>query len=429
MKIGVIADDLTGGNGTGVKLNGLGFNVATMINYDSLPSNSNINATVVNTDSRYSSERVAKNRIKTVVKNFKKWNTDIYCKRIDSTVRGNIGAEIDELLSQLNEDAVIIMVPTYPESSRTLVGGYLLLHNVPIELSDVSKDPVKPITSSYVPEIIGQQTQNKVTHISLSQVLKGEKNLKEHMNYQIDNGSKIIIIDAITSENIEVIAKAMVLIDHKMLIPADPGPLTEAYVKSYSIKNLKQKKIILTVGSVTMNSHNQLKYLQEKRDIGKIYVDSKQLATDEEEQWEKVIEECVKNGNKMLDETNIILITTDHPNNEIINLDYLSKKNGKSQDFYAKRISDGLAKITRLIIEKSENQIGGCFSSGGDVTASLCAISKTEGIELKDEVLPLISYGVFLGGYFEGLSIITKGGTAGEVDAIYTAVKYLENKF
>ncbi|MBO1198423.1 four-carbon acid sugar kinase family protein [Staphylococcus simiae] len=429
MKIGVIADDLTGGNGTGVKLNNLGFNVATMINYDSIPSNEIINATVVNTDSRYSSERVAKNRIKTAVHNLKEWNTDIFCKRIDSTVRGNIGIEIDEMLNQLDEEAIVILVPTYPESNRTMVGGYLLLHNVPIELSDVSMDPVKPITSSYVPELIGQQTENKVSHIPLSQVLKGEKNLKQQMNHHIDNGSKIIVVDAITSENIEVIGKAMVLIDHKLLVPADPGPLTETYVKSYSIKNLKQKKILLTVGSVTQNSHNQLKYLQEKREIGKVYVDSKQLATDDENKWEKTIRECVEHGKDMLHENNILLMTTDHPNNEIINLDYLAKQNGKSQDFYAKRISDGLAKITRLIIEESEYHIGGCFSSGGDVTASLCAIGKTEGIELKDEVLPLISYGVFLGGYFEGLPIITKGGTAGEVDAVYTAVKYLENKF
>lgn len=429
MKIGVIADDLTGGNGTGVKLNNLGFNVATMINYNSLPSNESINATVVNTDSRYISERVAKNRMKTALNNLKKWNADIYCKRIDSTVRGNIGIEIDEMLNQLDEKTVVILVPTYPESNRTLVGGYLLLHNVPIELSDVSKDPVKPITSSFVPDLIGQQTINKVTHIPLSQVLKGEKNLKENINRHIDNGSKIIIVDAITSENIDTIAKAMVLVDHRLLIPADPGPLTEAYIKSYSIKKLKQKKILLTVGSVTTNSHNQLKYLQEKREVGKVYVDSKQLATDEEEQWENVIKKSVKDGKYILEENNILLITTDHPNNEILNLEYLAQKNSKSQDFYAKRISDGLAKITRLIIEESEYPIGGCFSSGGDVTASLCAIGKAEGIALKDEVLPLISYGVFLGGYFERLPIITKGGTAGEIDAIYTAVKYLENKF
>ena len=65
MKIGVIADDLTGGNGTGVKLNNLGYNVATIINYNNLPSDKLIYATVINTDSRYSEERVAKNRINT----------------------------------------------------------------------------------------------------------------------------------------------------------------------------------------------------------------------------------------------------------------------------------------------------------------------------------------------------------------------------
>lgn len=63
------------------------------------------------------------------------------------------------------------------------------------------------------------------------------------------------------------------------------------------------------------------------------------------------------------------------------------------------------------------------------MTASICSVGQTEGIQLKDEVLPLVSYGIFTGGYFDGLPVITKGGTAGEIDAIYTAVKYLENKY
>lgn len=428
MKIGVIADDLTGGNGTGVKLNNLGYNVATIINYNNLPSDKLINATVINTDSRYSEERVAKNRINTVIKNLNEWNTDILCKRIDSTVRGNIGVEIDEILQSLGDDAVVILVPTYPESNRQMVGGYLLLNNVPVELSDVSNDPVKPITTSYVPKLIGQQTENKVSHISLSDVLKGEKNLKEQMNYHIDNGGRIIIVDAMTSENIEVIARAMVLVNHKTLIPADPGPLTESYIKSFTIKNQKNKKLLLTVGSITINSRKQLEYLEEKRNIARIFVDSNELATIHEEQWEKEVNRATENVMKELLNQNIILVTTDHPNNEVVNLKYLAQKNNRSQDYFAKRISDGLAKITRLILE-STDEIAGCFSSGGDVTASICSVGQTEGIQLKDEVLPLVSYGIFTGGYFDGLPVITKGGTAGEIDAIYTAVKYLENKY
>lgn len=65
MKIGVIADDLTGGNGTGVKLTKLGYTVATMVFYENLPSSEEINGVIIDTDSRYAKEEVAHRRVKT----------------------------------------------------------------------------------------------------------------------------------------------------------------------------------------------------------------------------------------------------------------------------------------------------------------------------------------------------------------------------
>ena len=45
-----------------------------------------------------------------------------------------------------------------------------------------------------------------------------------------------------------------------------------------------------------------------------------------------------------------------------------------------------------------------------------------------DEVLPLAAYGQFLKGEFEGVHIITKGGSQGNKDAINKCITYLKEK-
>src|SRR5699024_5445966 len=128
---------------------------------------------------------------------------------------------------------------------------------------------------------------------------------------------------------------------------------------------------------------------------------------------------------KEMDRQEIIVITTIKPGMEQLDLPSIAEEEGSNQDYLAKRIADGMGKITRMVIEKSKHEIGGCFSSGGDITASLCSVGGATGIKLTDEVVPLIAYGQFIGGHFDGLPLVTKGGMAGDEKAIYTSMKHL----
>src|SRR5690625_3266214 len=98
MKIGIIADDLTGANATGVRLSQQGFSAATMMHIEQEIDFNDVDTVCINTDTRYEKDEVIKERIKNAMANFQKWETEIFCKRIDSTIRGNIGLEIDTVL-------------------------------------------------------------------------------------------------------------------------------------------------------------------------------------------------------------------------------------------------------------------------------------------------------------------------------------------
>ena len=79
-------------------------------------------------------------------------------------------------------------------------------------------------------------------------------------------------------------------------------------------------------------------------------------------------------------------------------------------------------------MEESGSQIGGLYTSGGDVTVAVCKELNSSGIVVKDEVLPLAVYGRIFEGEYDNYPIITKGGLVGGDDALIQSVEYLLTK-
>jgi uncharacterized protein YgbK (DUF1537 family) len=53
-----------------------------------------------------------------------------------------------------------------------------------------------------------------------------------------------------------------------------------------------------------------------------------------------------------------------------------------------------------MAIDISHSAIGALYTSGGDVTMEVMKILEVEGIDIKDEVIPLAVYGRFIGGKY-----------------------------
>jgi D-threonate/D-erythronate kinase len=427
MRIGVIADDLTGANATGVRLAKQGFKTATIVQNALFPTSNKYDAICIDTDSRYLPKEIAVDRVRRAVKSLKQWKAQVFCKRIDSTIRGNIGFEIDTVLNELGEQSIAVVVPSFPDSGRITTGGYLLVDGIPVQETDVAKDPLMPINKSYVPSVIEKQSTYSVSLIGLDVVLSGAEAITKSLNEKIEQGHRIVVIDAVNDEQIEAIAMAMTKIRDKNLIPVDPGPLTAYYSKAYLQQKVDAKKLLVLVGSVTSLTGRQLHYLLAKTNATPVYVDPQKLASFTDS-WQEEVDRAAAVGLEILKKETILIVTTYHPGNKVINLKALSELEQVSVDSLAKRITDGLAVIGRKIIEQSKYPFSGCFTSGGDVTASLCAVGRANGIELEDEVLPLTSFGYFVGGYLDGLPVVTKGGMIGDQRAIYKSLRFLQTK-
>lgn len=430
----VVADDLTGGNATGVLLAKMGYKAYTILNGQKVSENvkDNCDCLIYSTDSRAVSPEEAYSRVMNVamtladeVRNIKVWS-----KRIDSTLRGNLGSETDAMIdavsSMTGENVIAVSAPCFPSSGRILVGGYLLVEGSPLHKTNIALDPKTPVKTSDMASLF--KSKYKVASIGLNGLMNGKHKLAAEINSLAEQGNRIIVIDCVTQEDLDLIADAVITCGRK-IIAVDPGVFTAALSRKLITPNTKheRRKILAVVGSVNPNTTAQMEELWlSQHPIANIFAETRRFleSNDEREQ------EISRITSEVLDKSQfntVVSVTGDgiYPEKRIDFTPYIS--NGSSLDEITDKINSSLAEIAFRIL-KSEPLFRGLYASGGDVTQAVCKRFGASGLELKDEVLPLAAYGLFSDGEFSGLHVVTKGGSQGNSDAINRCVNYLKEK-
>lgn len=301
-----------------------------------------------------------------------------------------------------------------------------MVHQVPLEKTAVATDPKTPVFTSKVVSLLEEQMQEKIGFIELDTVLKGSDSIKDSILSQTGKGCRIIVVDATTNDDIINIAKAVKDTGLKV-ISADPGPFTAAL--SAELLDLPKegrgKKVLLTIGSVSRLTKKQLDEFKLEYRPFIAEINASRLLN--EETREKEINEAVDKLISNLSKFEVIGATTLSEEN-ILDLSLIAKELKISEDEVSQQISGGLAEITVKTLEKSNSLLGGLYISGGDVTVAVCNALGAAAIEVKDEVLPLAVYGRIIGGTYNNIPVITKGGLVGDEKAIIKCINYMFTK-
>ncbi|STT53823.1 type III effector Hop protein [Klebsiella pneumoniae] len=75
-----------------------------------------------------------------------------------------------------------------------------------------------------VPGLLAAQTHHQVGHIALTSVMKGEGQIQQDLQEQQQRGVRVIVVDAITVDDVDAIAGAVVALNWNVLA-VDPGAL------------------------------------------------------------------------------------------------------------------------------------------------------------------------------------------------------------
>lgn len=424
-KVLIIGDDMTGVNSSAVLLARQGLRCATFFDLDlyDATAEEDLDVVVVSTDSRSIEAAEAYARVDRAMKKLYDGSVQLVNKRMDSTLRGNIGPELKAILDNLPKGTMAIMVPVFPSSGRVCIGGYLLVNQVPLERTIVAKDPKNPINTSKVVPLVAAQMDEPVGFIELSTVLQGPDAVKKAILKYDAEGVRVVVIDATTDETVADIAKAAKATGLP-IVAVDPGPFTSAMTAEVvESEAARGQKVFLAVGSVSENTRRQLDDIRLKYAHHLVHVSVAKLVdeAEREREIERVVGEiCVDS-----DAYEVLGVITTCREGDVIDLSEAAKKQGTTQDEISRRISQGLARISVRVVEELGERIGGLFTSGGDVTVAVCAEMQSVCIEVKDEILPLAVYGRLHKGVFDNRPIVTKGGLIGDDTAISRCVEYL----
>ncbi|APC84319.1 four-carbon acid sugar kinase family protein [Clostridium botulinum] len=433
----IIADDLTGANATGVLIKKLGLKPVTLMNSlrkDDLEKS--YDTVLYSTDSRGVEKEDAYERVYQATEFFFSQNVKVYGKRIDSTLRGNIGSEIDGMLDALPKGTIAAVVPSFPEANRQAVGGYLLVNGKALEDSDAAKDGKKPINSSIIEKLVKEQSKYEAASIYIEDIKKGCENLQNKILKFYNEGKKLIIFDALDNNDLEIISKALINTNIKF-ISVDPGPFTAEVIKQHIVLDKKNKKkqeikkdreinnkVLMAIGSITDTTREQLERISKDRDIFKVDINSRAILGDintKHKEIDRVINKVIENK----DLYDVFCIVLDSLYEEVrINLDEEAKKQNTTKEFLSQIMNTSVAEISYRIMKEIKS-IKGIFSSGGDISVSICRKFNSAGLELLDEVMPLAAYGKFIEGEFPDMKIVSKGGMVGKEDGMELCVDYL----
>ena len=265
----IIADDLTGANATGVLLHKAGYSAYTVLQLDGAKGiQSECDCLLYPTNSRSRTSEEAYRRVFEATKKLKSVDTKVYAKRIDSTLRGNLGRETDAMLDALGGNYTALVAPSFPSSGRIVCGGYMLVNSVPLHKTSAAVDPKNPIDTSRVENIFRRQSKYPVESVDLGELRKGKAYVAERITALAKEGIRTILFDCITDDDLELIAGAGTAAGIPF-ISVGPGPFTAALVKSTVVPRTKNEdgSVLLVIGSVNAVAKTQIDEVLPSRDI------------------------------------------------------------------------------------------------------------------------------------------------------------------
>lgn len=410
----IIADDLTGANDTGVHFVSDGQLVLVIVDPcdNSIdPSSFCASTVVVNTNSRFLSPKEAHDTVETIVKTFSRVRLKEIYKKIDSTLRGNVGAEIDAVM-EASGFSVACVAPAAPRNGRTVSDGICYVNGRPLSATEVAQDPFTPLASSDTRKIIATQTKRKIGLLDLSTLRQGVQIALSTIKAAIAEGAEIIVADSVTIEDLRTVRKAFQSLDTEVLYVGSAG-FFHAVRESSPLKNItlpfvlrRPFRILMVVGSMMGTSIAQIQWLKDRqRSIGLCQLITSWAITNEKNEAERLYTSV----STAFSASNIVVLTTDR------DVSHLAA--------YAS-VGRVLAQVVSQII--AQENIDALFVTGGDTAMYVLKGLAVNEFILIGELLAGIPVGMIeLPFRRQPLLFISKAGSFGERDALEKIVEQM----
>lgn len=432
--IGIVADDLTGATTVGALIAREGVQATVLFDQTDIAASefSDNSAMIVSTDSRALDPELAFQRVALATEALKAKGVNLFSKRIDTTLRGGIGYEVEGMLSKLGEDYLAIVVPSMPQSRRVVIEGFSLIDSLLLSRTDVAQDVRTPVRESHVPTLLGQQFTRKIEHVDIRTIMKGKQAIKHDLVEERLDGAKVFVMDAITLDDIDQIAQSVMDLGWKVVC-VDPGPFTERMaVRSGAIQpapipdrqsccdgEYRDGTVVVVAGSATTVTHNQIGAVLELPGTVSVAPNVLAMLASDTSVYE---DEC----QHILGEVRALMNTDPAPDVLVFALntvyqgvrtpvETMESVSGLKGQQVSNQLTLRFGKLARRVLDVvGKDTCAGVYLTGGDVMVNSMRAFGAKGITLVDYVIPQVDQGVIAGGPYEGLPVVCKGGLTGD---------------
>jgi uncharacterized protein YgbK (DUF1537 family) len=390
MRVGIIADDLTGAADTGVQLARAGYRTAVAFRDALIPPAEDLDAVALDTDSRAMPAGFAAKRVMEAGHAVR--HARIVYKKLDSTLRGPIAAELAAALGASGRDRAVV-APAFPAAGRTTVDGVQLVRGVPVHETEAKNDPRTPVREGHIPTLLAAAFSSVVS-------LSAEDLADPATVRQALGRAVCVVADAARDEDLETLVRAVP--DPSEVLWAGSAGLAVALGRVYPgphaasapLQPAPARKVLVVVGSLSGVARQQLRSLEEH---GCAAVPVSGRSSADREVLRKVREA-------------------------------LSGGSCAALHSAEDRISSGTGDVVEALAEvvsalSGEELFDALVLTGGETAVGVARRLGAAGIRLEGEVEPGIPVGALIGP--RPYRVVTKAGAFGEPDTLVKIVQKL----
>ena len=242
----MIADDFTGAGDAGVQMSKNGIEARIAFNTDGIDPNESY---VIDSESRNIPAEEAYEKVKKIYQDMETYHYDHYYKKIDSTIRGNIRAELMAAREVLKPDLTVFN-PGNPDSNRTVVDGILMMNGIRICETEIMRDPLCLVKEDNLKKLLETEMEEPVQYFTLAQIRSGKLEL---------DGSGLITFDVLNNEDMDTVVRFILSKKKKVLWVGSAGMANALF---YTL--CPKYPVLSLVGSISDTSRNQVRRAKEQ---------------------------------------------------------------------------------------------------------------------------------------------------------------------
>jgi uncharacterized protein YgbK (DUF1537 family) len=424
-KIAIIADDLTGSADSAVQFASASMATAVVMPETKIPESNNLDVIVIDSESRDIDEKIAYKEVSAACRKVLSLNKDILLyKKVDSTLRGNIGAELQAVFDEF-KPKIIIFSPAFIPSKRTTVNGVQLLDGVRLEETELAGIPKSPVTTSDIKTIIKKQSALKCSNLYIDELNKGVDEIRQKINQAIADEVKILICDATEPQHQELLVQACDSINQQVVFSGSAGlalALSRRYASSQksALKPISGvSKILVLAGSISQTTRRQTVELLNNYDCELIRTNPELTVSSPKES----AKDCSKKIKDALAKSDIVVVCAAFEESDV----QRTAKEGERLGISFFEIGEIMASCMSDIMRECAELFDAYVLTGGDTAIHACKACNAGMLEIIEEVQSGIPLTKILTGNLKDRYLVTKAGAFGNENAFTDAVHKFKN--